>query len=90
MDCYDVSILGIEEGGDSMANIAQELMKLLLSIEPVPLIESGVVVAHVLEDLLVEVAPQRRYQEDDSSGNTDGFEDSAHAAILISGTFPIS
>lgn len=69
-----------------MADIAQELMKLLLSIEPVSLIESSVIVADVLKDLLVEVSPQGRDEDDGSSCNSDRFEQSAHAAILISRT----
>lgn len=76
------SILGIEEGNDSMSNIAQELVKLLLSIEPVPLVESSIVVAHVLEDLLVEVVPQGRDQEHHTAHQPDRFKHFAHAAYL--------
>lgn len=50
-----VSILGIEEGDKSMPQVSQEFMKLLLSIEPVPLIERGVIIPDMLVDLLVEV-----------------------------------
>lgn len=41
-----------------MPQICQEFMKLLLSIEPVPLIERGVIIPDMLVDLLVEVATQ--------------------------------
>lgn len=62
------SILGIEEGDKPMSKVAQKLMKLLLGIEPVALVERGIVVAHVLEDLLVEVVPHGRDQHDDATG----------------------
>jgi hypothetical protein len=54
------SILSIEEGGESMANIAQKLMKLFLSVESVSLAESGIIVSDVLEDLLVEMVAEWR------------------------------
>jgi hypothetical protein len=67
------SILGIEEGDDSISDISQKLMKLLLSIESVSLVESGIIVAHVLEEFLIEVMPQGRNQEDDSADQSDRF-----------------
>jgi hypothetical protein len=54
------SILGVEEGKYSIAEVGQEIMKLLLGIEPVPLGECCIIVADVLEDLLVEVVADWR------------------------------
>ena len=45
-----------------MSQIAQELMKLLLSIEPVPLIKRSVIIPDMLVDLLIEVMTQGRDQ----------------------------
>jgi hypothetical protein len=74
------SILGIEEGDDAVADVGQKLVKLVLSIEPVPLVEGGIVVAHVLEDLLVEVVPQGRDQEHHAAHKPERFQQFAHAA----------
>jgi hypothetical protein len=68
------SILGIEEGDKPMSKVAQKLMKLLLSIEPVALVECGIVVADVLEDLLVEVVTHGRDQHDDTAHYTESFQ----------------
>jgi hypothetical protein len=54
------SILSIEEGDQSVANVAQKVVKLFLSVEPVSLAESGIIVSDVLEDLLVEVVAEGR------------------------------
>lgn len=58
------SILGIKEGNKSISKIAKEIVKLFFSIEPIPLIEGGIIVANVLEDLLVEVMAERRNHVD--------------------------
>jgi hypothetical protein len=68
------SILGIEEGEDSIAEIGEEVMELLLGIESVSLIEGRIIVANVFEELLVEVVPQGRDQEDHAAHQTKGFE----------------
>jgi hypothetical protein len=61
------SVLGIEECDNTVTEVAQKVVKLLLSVETVSLVERGVVVAYVLEDLLVEVVAKRRDHEDDSA-----------------------
>ena len=49
------SILGIKEGNKSISKIAKKIVKLLLSIEPISLIQCGIIVSNVFEDLLIEV-----------------------------------
>lgn len=61
-----------------MPEVAQKLVKLLLSIEPVALVEGGIVVADVLEDLLVEVVPHGRNEHDDATHHTESFQQLAH------------
>lgn len=67
------SILGIEEGDETVSEVAQKLVKLFLSIEPVALVEGGIVVADMLEDLLVEVVPHGRDEHDDTTGYCQSF-----------------
>lgn len=62
-----------------MSQVAQELMKLLLSIEPVPLIERGVIIPDMLVDLLVEVVPQGRDQHYHARRQAQRLQDLAHA-----------
>jgi len=63
------SILGIEEGNKSVSKIAEKIVKLFLSIKPISLIQCGIIVANVLEDLLIEVVAKRRNHVDDSTNN---------------------
>ena len=58
-----VSILGIEESDDSVSNIAEKIVKLFFGAELVALVKGGIVISHVLEDLLVKVVPQGRDQD---------------------------
>jgi hypothetical protein len=52
------SILGIKEGNKpiaKIAKIAKKTVELFLSIEPISLIQCGIIVSNVFEDLLIEV-----------------------------------
>lgn len=62
-----------------MPEVGQEFMKLLLSIEPVPLVERGVIVPDVLVDLLVEVVSQGWDQHDHACRQAQRFQDLAHS-----------
>lgn len=74
--CVGVSIR--EEVGDAMTNIGEHLVEFLLGIEPVVLAESGPVVAHVLEDLLVEASPHRWDHVDSGCHSCDDQGNSGH------------
>lgn len=54
------SILGIEEGDNAVSEVTEKIVKLLFGAELVALVEGGIVISHVLEDLLIEVVPQGR------------------------------
>ena len=73
-----VSILGVEEGDDSVTDVAEELVKLLLGVEAIALVEGCVIVAHVLEDLLVEVVAQGRHYHDYTAHEGQGLQYFAH------------
>jgi hypothetical protein len=61
------SILGIKEGDESISKIAKKIVKLFFSIEPISLIQSGIIVSDVFEDLLVEVVAKGRNHVDHST-----------------------
>lgn len=82
------SILGIEEGDNAVSEVTEKIVKLLFGAELVALVEGGIVISHVLEDLLIEVVPQGRDQDDDAAYYAQCFEDFAHLSI-ISRTFAI-
>lgn len=68
-----VSVFGVEEGDCTVSDVAEELMELFLSIESVALVEGGVVVANMLEELLVEVMTEGRDREDHASDQSERF-----------------
>lgn len=68
-----VSVFGVEEGDCTVSDVAEELMELFLSIESVALVEGGVVVANMLEELLVEVMTEGRDHEDHASDQSERF-----------------
>ena len=52
------SILGIKEGNNpisKIAKIAKKTVEPFISIEPISLIQCGIIVLNVFEDLLIEV-----------------------------------
>lgn len=77
------SILGIEEGDNAVANVAQKFMKLLLSVESVPLVEGGIVVTDVLKYFLVEVTAQWGNHIDCTSDNSKRFKYLSHLTYSL-------
>lgn len=72
------SILGIKESRNSISKIAKKIVKLLFGIEPISLIQSGIIVANVFEDLLIKVMAERRNHIDHSTDNRQRFKQFPH------------
>ena len=68
----DWSILGVEEGEKSFAQVSQKVVKFLLGIEFISLIQCGIIIADVFEYFLIEVCAERGDYSDDSTDNCNG------------------
>ena len=64
----DRSIFGIEEGDETVSDVAQKFVELLLGVESVSLVECGIIISDVFPYLLVDVVAKRR---DNVDGSTD-------------------
>jgi hypothetical protein len=71
-DCR-ASVFGVKEGDCTVSDVSKELMELFLSIESVALVEGGVVIANMLEELLVEVMTEGRDHEYHTSNQSERF-----------------
>lgn len=68
--CEGWSVLGVEEGNETGADIAQKFVEFFLGVESVSLAEDSVVVPEVLPDFVVEVATEGGDQHDGASYNS--------------------
>ena len=72
------SVFGVEEGDDAVSNVPQELVELLLGVEAVVLVESGVVVAEMFPYFLVEVPPEGWHHQHHAPYDRQSLQDTTH------------
>lgn len=77
------SILGVKESNNSSADVSQEFMELLFSVESISLVEGRIIVSHMLENLLVEVVAEGWDGNDDTSNDCERFKDLGHNYVII-------
>jgi hypothetical protein len=78
MCCFCGSVFCIEEGGESVSDVAQKLMEFFFGVEFVSLVEGGIIVAHVFPDLLIEVVPHRRNHVDCATHQRQNLQGFSH------------